>query len=212
MEITDINLVPFHNLIQDLNNYQNNVYLRLLQACLSGTFIPSSDRASIYSDSSRKASTRSTFSDARSCGSDESFMRTPPQKKFYNSMVPGSSPIYIAGNQPDISPIIAPELGEMDLPPLQLESKEEMYPTGRSSPMRPRERTESGGSLLEALRGSPTLDRGTSPFCGYPPISPSMNLYGGGGGTGSGSISPRTCASSFILPHSPSPSLGGPTI
>ncbi len=204
-EITDIKLVSYYNLIQDLNNYNNNVYLRLLQAHLSGTFVQSP----IIVNRKHSLLFDSPISDLErlSTHSGDVSMTSPP-KKFYNSSVIGGSPIQIAGGKiPDLSPIIAPITGELDLPPLQLKSTEEAYPTGRSSPMKVRERTESGGSLLEALRGSPTIDRGPSPFVSYPSSSPTM-YYPTGGGAGA-PISPRTCATSFIFPHSSSPAIIG---
>ncbi len=212
-EITDIKLVSYYNLIQDLNNYNNNVYLRLLQAHLSGTFVQSP----IIVSRKVNQSFDSPKSDLeRLSQSGDTIMASPP-KKFYNSSVIGGSPIQVLGKMPDLSPIVSSKIEEVNLPPLQL-SKMEEYPTGRSSPMKMRERTESGGSLLEALRGSPTIDRGPSPFCSYPAMSPTTNIYypSGGGAGGSASpkvfgapISPRTCAANFILPHSPSPGLSG---
>jgi 8-oxo-dGTP pyrophosphatase MutT (NUDIX family) len=205
-EITEIKLVSYYNLIQDLNNYNNNVYLRLLQAHLSGTFVQSP----ILVNRKQPLPFDSPSSDLErlSIHSGDVTMASPP-KKFYNSSVIGGSPIQIVGGKlPDLSPIIAPITGELDLPPLHLKSTEDAYPTGRSSPMKVRERTESGGSLLDALRSSPTLDRGPSPFTSYPSSSPTMNMYYSGGGAG-GSISPRTCATSYLLPHSPSPTITG---
>jgi 8-oxo-dGTP pyrophosphatase MutT (NUDIX family) len=189
MEITDIYLMPYDELIQDLNNYNNNVYLRLLQACLSGTFVPPhGSRGSI--ESKKKAFVKSTFSgfdDARSSGSDESLLRTPPtpQKKFYNSMIPGGSPIYMVG--PERSPLLVSEPLGHDMPALKLEVVNEEEEISKPKPNF-RERTSSGTSLLEALRGSPSIDRCTaSPIVAYPPISPTVN-YGGFTGGGAGGL------------------------
>ncbi len=207
-EITEIKMVSYYDLIHDLNNYENNVYVRLLQAHLSGTYIPPTPKKQFVEKKVPVTPFDSPKSDLERLSTGGDSTQTTP-KKFFNSGVIGGSPILITGMVPNISPIIAPQSGELDLPPLQLKQTEEtLYPTGRASPIK-RERTESGGSLLEALRGSPTFDRGStpsniggaSPFCSYPPSSPSVNIYGGG--SGSGSISPRTCAANMILPTSP---------
>ncbi len=228
MEITDIRLVPYDDLIQDLNNYENNVYLRLLQACLSGTFVPSHGRRGSI-ESKKKAFVKSTFigfDDARSSGSDESLLRTPPlQKKYYNSMIPGGSPIYIGMKEPDRSPMLISKQFGYDMPALKLEiGHETEVELPKFQPVR--DRASSGTSLLEVLRASPSIDRCTSsPTVAYPPISPSMINYsgfptgGGAGGDRHASISPsldrmrsspsiRMC-NSYILPHSPSPGIPG---
>ena len=198
-EITEIKMVSYYDFLHDLNNYQNNVYVRLLQAHMSGTFVASTPMRR-FSVEKTVTPFDSPKSDLERLSVNDEKLMTPP-RKFYNSGVIGGSPIAIGLKRPEISPILAPETGELNLPPLQLKATEDLYSTGRSSPMKPRERTESGGSLLEALRGSPTHDRGPSP---------SMNLFTGGGA--GGSISPRTCATSFVYPHSPSPALiSGPS-
>ena len=193
-EIVEIKLVPYIEWMQGLEEYNSNVYVRLFQAYVTGTY-----SHCVYPKKKKR---------------EEEYMPVAPVKPrrvYYNSQIPGGSPI-----QPMVSPIVVPDsqtFGEEKLiiPDLNLNGisnvEDVMHEIGRLSPTKGiyRERTESSNSLYD--------DR-ASPFVPLPYAmqdSTWSTTFSSGGGAGgyiehgrTSPRSPRTCIG-VLLPQSPSP-------
>jgi hypothetical protein len=175
-EIQDIMLISYMDFIQNIEHINSNVYVKLFHAYVTGTFVHSHKKSSYYKAAS------------------ETPIMAKPRPVFYNSAIPGGSPL-----QPAISPIMisnTPELEPSDkhlsLPLLNLDtiSSEHISPVKGLGSCR--DRAPSSNSLYEG-----TISPRASPL---PPPYP-FNMDGGAGSAGR--ISPRTCVS-FLLPGSPS--------